>query len=348
MPFSPTIDIPFPPRLRLSRIPTPIEMLQWMPPALAEAGVEVFIKRDDLTECSLSGNKVRKLDFLLADALAHDCDTIITCGDVNSNHCRATALGAARLGMRAHLILRGERPSHPDGNLFLSLLGGAGVEFITAQQYAERDSLLAETADRLQANGRRPYVIPEGGSNALGCFGYVNCAREIAYQSDRLSYEFSHIVCATGSGGTQAGLIIGTRAYLPKVQVLGVNVCDDAESFRKRIGAIIEQWSREFKTDLNLGADDTLVIGGYEGPGYGRNTAEDLELIRTLARSQGLLLDPTYTIKAFRALCEEAKRGRFARGSSILFMHTGGLFGLFPRRDDLLAETALGSGAETR
>lgn len=340
MPIRAVVEVPFPPRLRLSRIPTPIEMLQWLPHGVAESGVEIFVKRDDLTGCDLTGNKVRKLDFLLADALAQDCDTVVTCGAVNSNHCRATVLSAARLGMRSSILLRGPAPQSPDGNLFLCLLAGAEVEHVTPEQYAERDSYLAEMADRLLARGRKPYIIPEGGSNPLGCFGYINCVREIAYQSERLEYEFTHIVCATGSGGTQSGLILGTRAYLPDVQVVGFNVSQTAEAFTERISHVVDLWLREFSSDLVVSREDIVVVDGYTGPGYGLNVPEDLAIIRQMARSQGLLLDPVYTAKAFRGLCEEARRGRFLPGSKVLFLHTGGMMELFTHRAELLVEPA--------
>lgn len=332
--------IQFPPRLRLSRIPTPIEMLQWLPPGFEGSGVEVFVKRDDLTGCGMSGNKVRKLDFLLADALAQGCDTVITCGDVQSNHCRATVLAAARLGMRTLLLLRGDAPEVADGNLFLSLLAGAEVRYIAPADYALRDELLAEAADREESAGRRPYVIPEGGSNPLGCFGYLNAVREIRHQSERMGYQFTHIVCASGSGGTQAGLMLGAHAYMPEVEIIGINVSSRGDVLHERIRQLLELWAREFEPEIDLAATPIRLVDEYVGPGYGKNLPEDLELIRQMARSQGLLLDPTYTAKAFRGLEEEVRRGSFKRGSSVLFVHTGGIHGLFPRRDDLLGHAS--------
>lgn len=334
-------DLQFPPRLRLSRVPTPIEMLGWLPPAFDGSDVEVFVKRDDLTGCAMTGNKVRKLDFLLADALAQGCETIITCGDVQSNHCRTTALGAARMGMRTLLLLRGQAPPTPDGNLFLSLLAGAEVQYVSPDEYAQRDQLLAEAADRLQSAGRHPYVIPEGGSNPLGCFGYINAVREIAYQSERLGYQFTHIVCASGSGGTQAGLMLGTQAWMSDVEVVGINVASRGDVLHQRIRQLLELWAREFQPDFNTTSVPITLLDDYVGPGYGKNEPEDLEIIRMMARTQGLLFDPVYTAKAFRGLGEEVRRGRFRRGSNILFIHTGGIHGLFPRREDLLLKPAL-------
>lgn len=339
--------IQFPPRLRLSRIPTPIEMLQWPPPAFEDSGVEIYIKRDDLTGCALTGNKVRKLDFLLADALAQGCDTILTCGAVGSNHCRATALGAASLGMRTHLLLRGEPPRVPDGNLFLSLLCGATVEYISQDAYAQRDRLLAEAADRLSSSGRHPYVIPEGGSNPLGCFGYINCVREIAFQSERMGYQFTHIVCASSSGGTQAGLVLGAQAYLPSVEVIGINVASRGDVLHQRLRQLIELWSREFQPEFDTDSAPITLLDNYVGAGYGVNQPQDFEIIRVMARSHGLLLDPVYTAKAFRGLAEEVRQGRFVRGSVILFIHTGGMHGLFPSREDLMLPAAA-EAAEAR
>ncbi len=330
-------DIQFPPRLRLSRVPTPIELLAQPPEPFEEAGVEIFIKRDDLTGGAMSGNKVRKLDFLLADALAQECDTVLTCGDVASNHCRTATLAAAQLGMRTHLILRGERPGVADGNLFLSLLAGASVEYLSPSDYARRDEVLAEAADRLASEGRRPYVIPEGGSNPLGCFGYLNCAREIAWQSDHLGYQFTHVVCASGSGGTQAGLMLGAQTYLPEVEVIGINVSSRGDVLHERIRQLLELWAREFQPEVESDQTPIALINDYVGDGYGCTTAEEFRLIRTLARRTGLILDPIYTGRAFRGLVEEVRRGRFKPGSHLLFVHTGGLAGLFPHREVLLA-----------
>ena len=291
---------------------------------------------------------MRKLDFLLADALAQGCDTVITCGDVNSNHCRATALGAARLGMRVILLLRGDAPDLPDGNLFLSLLAGAETRHVAPTDYERRDELLADAADREQKAGRMPYVIPEGGSNALGCFGYINAVREIRNQSEQLGYQFTHIVTASGSGGTQAGLMIGAHVYMPDVEVIGINVSSRNDLLHARIRQLLELWSREFEPEIDLVATPIRLLDEYVGPGYGKNVPEDLELIRRMARTQGLLLDPTYTAKAFRGLEEEVRRGTFKRGSKLLFVHTGGLHGLYPRREDLLSDLATSPPQEAR
>lgn len=339
--------IPRPPRrISLANLPTRIHPLSRLSAALG--GPEIWVKRDDETGSDLTGNKVRKLEFLLAEAEDQQADLIITCGGVQSNHCRATAIAARRLGMDSLLFLRGEDPGTRDGNLLLDALVGADLRFITPEQYAARAVLMAAAAGELRAAGRRPYVIPEGGSNALGSYGYVILFEELASQSAGGRPEWDHIVCATGSGGTLAGLALGAKlagrgaegSSIPaRAQVHGVNVCDSALYFRARAVEIAEEFRKRFLPESAaspLAADEVSVIEGYKGPAYAVPYPEELALIREVGRTEGLLLDPVYTGKAFHGLVEEIKRGRFARGERVLFIHTGGAFSLFPYRRDLV------------
>lgn len=327
------MQAPFPARIELGRTPTPLEPLK----RIGERwGVELWVKRDDLTGAELSGNKVRKLEFLLADARARGADTVITCGGEQSNHCRATALAAARLGMRSRLLLRTADPASPpraEANILLDRLAGAELVWITPDEYRRRGELLAREAARVEAAGGRPYVIPEGGSNALGAWGYIRAAEELARDLEGRS---ATIVYAVGSGGTGAGLILGCKLYGVRARVVGVNVCDDRDYFVRTIGAICEEAIELFGLPVAFDrARDIEILDGYVGLGYARSRPEELSLLRDVARREGLILDPVYTGKAFFGLATELDRDRRTFGDRIVFLHTGGIFGLFPKAPDL-------------
>lgn len=318
--------IRWPARVELARLPTPVEPL----PALSRAtGKEIFVKRDDLTGIGLTGNKVRKLEFVLRDALDRGARAVFTCGGIQSNHARATALAAARLGLACRLFLRvrSAPPAVPEGNVLLDRLAGAEIAHITPEEYRRADGIMAA-----RAAGTDPpaYPIPEGASNPLGALGFARAARELAEQERELGLSFDAIVHAVGSGGTSAGLILGARAYGLAGEVYGINVCDDEAYFVDRVGRILGEACRAFAPGLDLGPADVRILDGHVGPGYGENEPEDLEVIRRLAREEGLLLDPVYTAKAVKGLLREIDGGRLAGKRRILFWHTGGVFGLFP------------------
>lgn len=340
-----------PDRVSLAQLPTRVHRLARLS---SELGIDLWVKRDDETGTELSGNKVRKLEYLLAEAQSQSADVVVTCGGVQSNHCRATAVAARRLGMDSVLFLRGSEPSETTGNLLLDRLVGADVRFITPGQYAERETLLAAAATELRAAGRRPYVIPEGGSNALGSWGYVGLVAELAGSdvgadastgardgaaagASSSSAAWDHIVCATGSGGTLAGLVLGRRLlrertpWLERSKMWGVPVCDDGAYFRRKVHAIAHEFEERHPElgPLGLTDEEIGVLDGYKGPAYAVPFGEELDLIRNVARHEGLLLDPVYTGKAFYGLVSEARNGRFAAGSRVLFLHTGGVFSLF-------------------
>lgn len=332
-----------PPRLSLGNFPTRIRFLPEMTRRLG--GPEIHVKCDDESGSDLSGNKIRKLEFLLADAVRQECDLVLTCGAVASNHCRATAAAARRLGIDSLLFLRGEDPGSRDGNLLLDVLVGAELRFITPEQYADRARLMAAAADERRAAGRRPYVIPEGGSNALGALGYVACAEEIAGQDPR----WDHLVLATGSGGTLAGMLLGAARSGLAARIWAVNVCVTPEYFEARVREIAAEFARlfpalaeEVRRASGLRSEDDLIrpeairiLGDYKAPGYGVPSPTVIDLIREAASADALFLDPAYTGKAFHALVEETRRGRFRQGERVLFLHTGGIFSLFPFRDRL-------------
>jgi D-cysteine desulfhydrase len=323
------------PKLALAMRPTPLEAL---PRSSASLGVELWVKRDDLTGAPLSGNKVRKLEYLLADAEAQGADVILTCGGDQSNHCRATAIAARQRGLASVLLLRVVDPTRPPptvANLLLDRMVGAEVRFISRADYARRRELMAQAAEALRAEGRRPYVIPEGGSNALGSLGYVDCVGEIASQLPAPETPTT-IVFAAGSGGTGAGLIAGVRSRGLPWRVVGVNVCDDRAYFVGAIGEIVDSLRQEPGLAFPFQRESIEIQEGFVGRGYAQSRPEELTAMVALARSEGLLLDPVYTGKAWHGLVETLRRDRAAFGARVVFLHSGGLFGLFPKTDELL------------
>lgn len=333
--------IEYPARLSLARLPTPLVHL---PRTSAVLGVELYFKRDDLTGVELSGNKVRKLEFLLAEARAQGADTIITCGGAQSNHCRAAALAAAGLGLRTVLLLRTAdpaRPPAPVGNLILDRLAGAEIVWITAAEYARRDQIFEREVARLRGAGRVPYVIPEGGSNALGAWGYVAAAEELAADVAALRPAPTTIVYACGSGGTGAGLVIGARwlDFASKgIRVAGFNVTDTSEHFVAAIHAITAAFDERHGTGTRIAQSEIEIIDGYVGAGYGKADPAELALIRDIARREGILLDPVYSGRAFYGMWKEIERARARFGERVVFVHTGGIFGLLAEAGELLRE----------
>ena len=322
----------YPDRLPIAVTPTPLEPLARLGKRL---GVELLCKRDDLTGAPLTGNKVRKLEFLLAEAQAERADVVITCGGAQSNHCRAVAIAARRLGMDSLLLLRvpdPKNPPPPDGNILLDRLVGADVRWVSHAEYAERARLFAESAAALRARDRRPYVIPEGGSNALGSWGYVRCVEELARE---LPPGRATIVYAAGSGGTGAGLILGVKLLGLDWRVVGVNVCDDRDYFVRVIGEIVEQAIARFSLGIQFRRDEVEIVDGYVGEGYAKSRPAELRLIADVARTEGVLLDPVYTGKAFFGLTRELERDHRRFGERVVFVHTGGIFGLFPKAAEI-------------
>lgn len=326
-------EIAYPERIRLARLPTPLEHLERTSQVL---GVEMYLKRDDLTGTELSGNKIRKLEFLFADARAQGADTVITCGGAQSNHCRATALAATRLGMRAVLLLRTEDPAHPPataGNILLDRLAGAEIVWITPAEYARRGELLERESARLRSQDRTPYVIPEGGSNAVGAWGYIGAAEELAADLAALPPRPTTIVYATGSGGTGAGLVAGGKLLGladRDIRFAGINVCDDREYFISIMHRICAELDERYGVNTNVSRDDIDIIDGYVGRGYARSQPAELEVLRDMARREAVILDPVYTGKAFYGLCRELERDPRRFGERVVFLHTGGIFGVFP------------------
>ena len=334
-----TCSLSFPSQVNLAKLPTPVQPLR----RLSEKyGVELYVKRDDLTGIALSGNKIRKLEFVLADALAQKADTVITCGGAQSNHCRATAIAAAMLGIKCRLLLRVPDPSNPpppEGNVLLDRMAGAEIVWITPDEYKKRDELMAREAVSLRATGNIAYTIPEGASNALGALGYIRAMEEMVNDIANLpggAHQDCTIINAAGSGGTSAGLILGSKIFDVNARLAAVNVCDDRNYFVRAIGDICEQAIADYHLDIDFDRQrDVDVIDGYVGRGYAMSRPEELALLCEVAKTEGIFFDPVYTGKAFFGMVEELKRDPGCFGERIIFIHTGGLFGLFPKANEI-------------
>ena len=326
----------------MAHTPTPLQPLRRL--RAERGGPLIWLKRDDLTGSILSGNKVRKLEFIAAKALHLDLKSLITCGGIQSNHCRATAFVAAQLGLKCHLILRGE-PSDKamtEGNLLLNRLSGCSISFHSAAEYnAHLPDLFAAAESRLQDQGFPALTIPTGGSNGDGIWGYIAASEELCSDFRHHHIQPRSLVVATGSGGTQAGLIAGMSHFDPQLSVYGVNVCDDAAYFYNKIQQDIDDWHVQYPdhvTQLDCGnvlTDNINIIEGYVGEGYGLVSDDVLKMIQELSRLEGVVFDPVYTGKAFYGLLAEIDKGRFKDETDLVFVHTGGLFGLFPYASQL-------------
>lgn len=314
------------PRVPTAHLPTPLEFLPRLTALFG--GPQLWVKRDDQTGLATGGNKTRKLEFLVAEALAQGADTLVTCGAAQSNHARQTAAAAARFGLACTLVLRGEPPPQAQGNLLLDDLLGAEIVWTGADDLTAR---LEETADALRFQDRRPYVVPYGGSNPVGVCGYVAAMEELLAQAAQIGVVFDHIVLASSSGGTQAGLMVAARALGYQGRILGISVDLPAEPLRRRMAELAAATANHLGFPLSFAPEDFAVEDGYLGGGYGVIGDLEREAIRLLARTEGLLLDPVYTGRAFGGLIDLIRRGMFSPQERVLFWHTGGVAGLFAR-----------------
>lgn len=319
-------------KLSLAHLPTPIHRL----PALdALVGCEVWVKRDDMTAGAEAGNKIRKLEYLLSEALAQGATSVITCGGLQSNHARATVLLARRLGLIPHVLLRTlEAPREtPSGNWFLDTLAGANVRFITPTEYANRNPLMQQYSELLRDHGERAYVIPEGGSSGLGCLGYVDAIGEVRVQMDAdpaLPRRFDAVVHACGSGGTAAGVALGIARWNVADRAYAMAVCDDRSYFDAVIARLIAEAQA---LDPSVGSPGAIIVEDrFKGPAYGVADPEQLTMICDVARASGLALDPVYSGKAMYGLSKLEKKPQ-----RTLFIHTGGLPGLLADAERFVA-----------
>lgn len=322
-----------PPRLSLAQLPTPI----YDAPRLSRrAGQRLLLKRDDLTGLEVSGNKIRKLEYVIADAIAKGADTLVTHGGFQSNHCRATAAAAARLGLRARLFLRepaDARPPTNDGNLFFDHLFGADVTLHGLDEYnAGRPALIERLMDQEKAAGHSPYFFPVGASVPIGCWGYIRCMHELRSQfspADKLD-----LFVPLSSGGTFAGCVLGKAIFgLDPWRVVGVPVSDSIDYFRKDARGLIDDTIAKFGLEVTEADTPIELLSGYIGEGYAIPYPESVEMIRIAAREEGLVVDPTYTSKALFGTIDALAKGFGRTDTTAMFLHTGGAFGLMARRD---------------
>jgi pyridoxal phosphate-dependent enzymes, D-cysteine desulfhydrase family len=338
-------------RISLANLPTKIQKLERLS---KELNTNIYIKRDDQTGSEYSGNKVRKLEYCVADAKSKGANLLITCGGIQSNHCRATVAVATLLGMKSAVLLRISDKPPVTGNYFLDKLMGADVKFCTKEEYSKhRGEIMDKMAEEYKKRGYKPYVIPEGASNDIGTLGYYNCLKEIVKQEKEMNIKFDTIVVATGSGGTYSGLYLANEIHKYGKRIIGMAVCDNNEYFTNIVKDIatkaIAYLPESLKKDKNgkpvqLNYNNIEFEDKYVGIGYALSRPEELEFIKKIARLEGLVLDPVYTGKAMYGIYNELKDNgiltkdrngkpypsRLSKKHNILFIHTGGLYGLFP------------------
>ena len=326
----------YPPRLSLARTPTPFHCLTRASDRWGN-GKRLWIKRDDLTGSVLTGNKVRKLEFIAAHAIKSGCRTLVTCGGVQSNHCRATALVAAQLGLGCHLVLRSDGSEYPNtGNFLLDQIAGATYEVLPAKGWVSALQAAYQRIEKTYRDAGEPaLMIPTGGSDSLGIWGYIAAAEEIGRDIASNQIDRAAVVLATGSAGTQAGLTAGVAMAGLPLDVVGYAVCDDAQWFNDKVSedwlAAQRRWSQ-----LPAVALKPVTRDHSAGPAYGVAPPEVYRLIVELTRLEGVVLDPVYTGKAFLGLLKDIREGYFDRVDDIIFVHTGGVFGLFAHEHSLV------------
>ena len=324
------------PRIDLCHVPTPLEFMPRLTQHLG--GPQIWIKRDDCTGMALGGNKARKLEFLLGEALKQGADHLVTLGALQSNHVRQTAAAAARLGLACTVILEHRHPN-PDyaylhnGNMLLD--GLLGAEIVNCPSGTDMPAALRQVGDQLRAKGHRPYLIPSGGSNPLGTLGYVKAAQELLLQAQEKNFAPDRVVVASGSAGTQAGLVVGLAVQASTASVQGFAVSQAEHLQHQRVAALAAATARFIGHTDELPPQAVRVNADYLGEGYSIPSAAMVDAVQQVARLEGILLDPVYTGKAMAGLMDWARTGRFRRDENVVFIHTGGQAGLFGFCDTL-------------
>ncbi|NNG26001.1 MAG: pyridoxal-phosphate dependent enzyme [Ignavibacteriaceae bacterium] len=314
-----------PKKINLAHLPTPLEILNYK-------GKSFLIKRDDYTGSDFIGNKIRKLEYLLYEAKKEKADIIFTCGGDQSNHSRAVASAAARLGFKTRLFLWGDSRKRKDGNLFLDKMYGSEISYLNKREFTYVDEIMMEERSKLITKGNNVYVIPTGGSSTLGIWGYISFIDELKKQTDLK--KINGIYAACGSGGTAAGLLVGAALRKLKIKIYAVNVLLPEKEIRKRILQLAEGCILDYKLPCKLDENRLVIVDGYSSEGY-KNIVEDkLKRIINFASSSGILLDPAYTGKAFVAYNDLVLNKN--KGKRNIFIHTGGIFGVFPKRNNYL------------
>lgn len=327
------------PRLRLGHLPTPLEELPRLSAALG--GPRILVKRDDLTGLAGGGNKTRKLEFSLGEAVRQGADTLVTLGAVQSNHARQTAAAAARCGLRCVLVLGGSPPAAETGNLLLDRLLGAEVVFTGDRT---RDAVAAEVMGAQRAAGRRPFLIPVGASDEIGAAGFVAAAEELAGQLEAERLEVDRIVVASSSFGTQAGLCVGARALGLRAQIAGIAIDAHLPELQAGVADLAARTANRLGLDVRIEPGEVIGFDGYLGGGYAVMGGAEREAIQLAARHEGLLLDPVYTGRAMAGVADLIRRGTFGKGETILFWHTGGTPALHAYGEELLRGSGNAAG----
>jgi L-cysteate sulfo-lyase len=322
------------PRVRITHGPTPLEFM----PRLTEAlgGPNLYIKRDDCTGLGTGGNKTRKLEFLMADALKYQADTIITQGATQSNHARQTVAIAAKMGMKCEILLEDRTGSKVEsykqsGNVFLDHLYGAHVEEVPGG--TDMNAAMEKLAGELRAKGQKPYIIPGGGSNPIGALGYVVCALELTDQFNNLGLNVDCLVHATGSAGTQAGLVAGFEGTRSQIPVLGIGVRAPKEAQETNVFNLAVKTAELLGVPGSVKRESVMANCDYVGGGYGVPTPGMVEAVTMLARLEGILLDPVYSGKGMAGLIDLCRKGHFRKGQNVVFLHTGGAVALYGYMD---------------
>lgn len=319
------------PRVSLAHLPTPLEAMPRLSQALG--GPQLFVKRDDQTGLAGGGNKTRKLEFVLADALRHEADTIITTGAMQSNHARQTAAAAARYGLHSVLVLRGSAPDKINGNLLLDRLLGA--EVVWAEDRS-RDVVMDEVAEREKAAGRTPYTVPGGASVPLGITAYALAMFELQEQMEAAGHSFDRIVFGSGSGGTHAGLVVGASLTGFRGEILGISIDRQADLLRESVARLATETAQFLGKPHSYRPEDISVNADYHGQGYSILGPGEREAIELFARNEGLLLDPVYAGRAAAGLIDLIRKRVIGRDERVLFWHTGGTPALFAYADELI------------
>jgi D-cysteine desulfhydrase len=318
-------------RKRFAHLPTLVEELPRLSKALG--GPRILVKRDDQTGLAFGGNKTRKLEFLIAEALEQGADVLISAGAIQSNHCRQTAAAAAKFGLRCILVLTGQKPEQASANLLLDQMLGA--EIVTVADRKDRDRVLQETCDGASRRGQRPYLVPYGGSSPTGVLGYAFAIEELLQQQVKAEW----IVFGTSSGGTHAGLVLGQRKFGFEGKILGISIDESEEWLKKTVSKLASEASARLGSRIDFQDADVLAKADYCKAGYGIVTAAEKEAIGLFARTEGLLLDPVYTGRAAAGMIDLVRRGFFEKSETVLFWHTGGQPALFADRyADLMGE----------
>ncbi len=325
------------PRRRYSTGPSPIEELPRLSRALG--GPRIFMKRDDLLGLAAGGNKTRKLEFVVADALAQGADTLITCGAVQSNHCRLTLAAAVKEGLKCRLVLEERVPGSYNpraggNNLLYHLMGVEEIRVVPGG--SDMMAEMQKVADELAAEGRKAYVIPGGASNELGALGYVACAEEILAQLFDMGLVVDYVVCASGSAGTHAGLVTGFYGNNSGISVVGINVSRTKEEQEKLVYNLVQRIAANLKLNQEIPREAVLCFGDYVGPGYSLPTPAMVEAVRLVAQTEAILLDPVYTGKAMAGLIDLVRTSFFKKDQTLLFVHTGGSPALYAYLDTFL------------